>query len=142
VATASAKTVSDRYFRRVRDFPLVPIRTGKHLDEAIRVIDQLLCEDLDSSEQEYLGALSELVYSYENKHEPMPEVGEAEMLRHLIDAKGVTQAQLSRDTGVAGSTISAVLNGDRELSKRHIHIFATYFAVPPSVFLTDRKSSR
>jgi antitoxin component HigA of HigAB toxin-antitoxin module len=55
--------------------------------------------------------LTDIVERYENQTHPMPEVSDAAMLRHLIDACGVTQSKLSADVGISMSTISEVLHG-------------------------------
>ena len=41
----------------------------------------------------------------------------ADMLRHLLDAKGVSQAELHRETGISKSSISEVLSGKKSLSR-------------------------
>jgi HTH-type transcriptional regulator/antitoxin HigA len=56
------------------------------------------------------------------------------MLAHLIEAKGVRQADVARGTGIAISTVSEVLAGKRQLSRRHIEKLATYFHVGASAF--------
>jgi HTH-type transcriptional regulator / antitoxin HigA len=40
---------------------------------------------------------------------PIAPASDADMLRHLMEAKGVTQADVHRDTGQAKSSISEVL---------------------------------
>jgi len=45
------------------------------------------------------------------------------------------QAQLSKRVGIAQSTISAVLNGDRSLTKEQVVKLAKLFNVSPTVFL-------
>jgi HTH-type transcriptional regulator/antitoxin HigA len=55
------------------------------------------------------------------------------MLRHLLDAKGVTQAQLSQEAGIAKSTISEVLAGKKPFSRQMIRKLADYFKVDVSV---------
>ena len=64
----------------------------------------------------------------------MPPVSDAELLRHLVEAKGVSQTEVSRATGIADSTISEVLAGKRSLNRAHIGKLATYFKVSPDVF--------
>ena len=68
---------------------------------------------LDDGEEMYLDALSDLVASYEDEHHAIGPASDADMLRHLMDAKGVTQSQVSQETGIAKSTISEVLAGKR-----------------------------
>jgi HTH-type transcriptional regulator/antitoxin HigA len=58
------------------------------------------------------------------------------MLRHLIEAHDITQARVSEETGIAESTISAILSGKRGLSRNHVVALARYFKVSPAVFIT------
>jgi HTH-type transcriptional regulator/antitoxin HigA len=62
------------------------------------------------------------------------DLTDAEMLAHLIEAKGVGQADEGRATGIAVSTISEMLAGKRQLSRRHIEKLAMYFHVGVSAF--------
>src|SRR2546423_1590137 len=95
----------DSYLDLVLAFPLASIKSEDHLDEAQRVIDRLLAkEKLDDGEETYLDALSNLVAAYEDVHYPIPPTSDAAMLRHLLEAQGITQAQLSRDTAISKST--------------------------------------
>ncbi len=57
----------------------------------------------------------------------------AEMLRHLMEAKGVSQAEVHRETGIAKSTISEVLADRKPFSRKIIRILADYFDVSTSV---------
>jgi HTH-type transcriptional regulator / antitoxin HigA len=130
--------VSASYLRLVRAFPLRPIRTEDELDRAIEVIDSLLDrDDLDPAEADYLDVLGDLVRSYEDEHDPIEDVSDADMLAHLIDAKGVTQADVARGARIAVSTISEVLSGKRTLSRTHIGKLARYFGVDPGTFSFD-----
>jgi HTH-type transcriptional regulator/antitoxin HigA len=54
----------------------------------------------------YFDALSDLVASYEDEHYAIEPASDSDVLRHLMEAKGVTQAQLGRDTRIPKSTIS------------------------------------
>jgi HTH-type transcriptional regulator / antitoxin HigA len=78
--------------------------------------------------------LGNLVERYETEKCPERPVSDAAMLRHLIDARAVSQVEVARATGIANSTISAVLHGNRSLSRDHIGKLAAYFHVDPSVF--------
>nr|MCU0982716.1 hypothetical protein [Pirellulaceae bacterium] len=50
--------------------------------------------DLDEGEQLYLDGLSDLVADYEDEHHAIEPASDADMLRHLMEARGITQAQL------------------------------------------------
>lgn len=125
----------DRYLELVRQFPLRPLRSDADLDAAVAVIDALIDQDeLSAPEQDYLDVLSDLVEAYENEAVPIKPVGDAEMLRFLIEAKGVTQVQAAKDVGIAESTISEVLAGKRKLNRTQIGKLARYFHVEPGAF--------
>ena len=125
----------DRYLDLIQRFPLRPLRTDADLDAAIAVIDSLVDQDERSApEEDYLDVLSDLVEAYEEKTIPIAEPDDAEMLRLLIEAKGVTQAKLAKDTRIAESTISEVLAGKRKLNRKQIGKLSRYFKISPSAF--------
>src|SRR5437867_1417139 len=113
------------YFELVKKFPLTHIHSEEHLDEAQEVIEQLLRQELDRGAEEYLAALTDLVEAYENQHQPIPEVSEAELLRELMRSGGLSQKTLEKEVGIAQSTISAVLTGTRSLTKGQIRKLAS-----------------
>jgi HTH-type transcriptional regulator / antitoxin HigA len=137
VVRASAPPAS--YLALIQQFPLWPIKSEAELDRATAVMNALVDRaDLDRAEEGYLDVLSDLVERYEDKHHPIPtdDLSDAEMLEHLIEAKDVTQAAVARATGIAGSTISEVLAGKRQLTRAQIGKLASYFHVSPAVFMT------
>jgi HTH-type transcriptional regulator / antitoxin HigA len=135
VAKLSTRSLPDSYFRWVRDFPLVHIRDDHHLDVALAVIERMLERDLDRGAQEYLDALTDLVEAYENEHHPIPDASEADVLRELMRSNGLSQARLAKEMRISQSTISAVLNGTRALTKNQVIALARYFRISPAAFL-------
>jgi HTH-type transcriptional regulator / antitoxin HigA len=128
----------DCYLKLVTAFPLASIKSDEQLQTAQRVMDQLLAQgEIKGGEEIYLEALSDLVAAYEEEHYPIEPASDADMLRHLMDAKGVTQAQLSRDTAVPKSTISEILAGKKHFSRQMIRKFADYFRVDASVIAAN-----
>ena len=126
------------YLELVLAFPLASIRSDGHLAEAQKVMDRLLAKgDLDAGEMMYLDALSDLVAAYEDAHHAIEPASDAEMLRHFLEAEGITQAQLSRETGLAKSSISEVLAGKKPLSRQMIRKLAEYFGVDVSVLAAN-----
>lgn len=116
--------------------PLVSIKTDAQLAAASMIVDELLRKrKLRPGEEAYLEALGDLIARYEDEHWSIPAATNAELLAHLLEAKGLTQAELSRDTGISRSTVSEILSGRRSFSKSQIAKLAVYFHVEPGAFL-------
>ena len=127
----------DRYLELVLAFPLASIKSDEHLEVAQEVMDRLLAQgELADGEELYLDALSDLVAAYEDHHHPIAPASDADMLRHLMEAKVVTQAQLSRETGIAKSTHLQVLRQE-SFSRQMIHKLAGYFKVDVSILAAN-----
>jgi HTH-type transcriptional regulator / antitoxin HigA len=125
----------DTYFDLVKTFPLAHIRDDDHLIAAREVMERLLEKNLDEGEDQYLDALTDLIEVYEDDHVKFPDVSEADVLRELMRANGLTQAALAKKVGVTQSTISSVLNGARSLTKDQVIAIAKFFGVAPGAFL-------
>jgi HTH-type transcriptional regulator/antitoxin HigA len=124
----------DAYLELILAFPLSSIRSEKHLHAAQKVMDRLLAKrKLDDGEETYLDALSDLVSVYEDEHHAIEPASDAEMLRHLLEAKGITQARLSLEAGIAKSTISEILAGKKPFSRQVVRKLAEFFKVDVSV---------
>ena len=128
----------DTYLDLMVAFPLASIRSAEHLAAAQAVTDRLLAKgELEDGEEMYLDALSDLVGAYEDEHNPIAPASDADMLCHLMEAKGTTQADLSRSTKIAKSTILEVLAGKKRFSRQMIHRFADYFKVDVAVLASN-----
>ncbi len=101
-------------------------------------MDRLLARGtLNEGEETYLDALSDLVTAYEDEHHTIEPASDADMLRHVMEAKDVSQIQLSRETGLPKSTVSAVLAGKKAFSRQMIRKLADYFKVDVSVLAAN-----
>jgi antitoxin component HigA of HigAB toxin-antitoxin module len=136
-ATRRRPRASASYLALARAYPIHPIRDDGDLDEAVAVVDRLLGrrKRLDAQEQDYLDSLSHEIERYEAAAYPLPAVSGAAMLRHLIEARGATLTEVAAATGIAVSTLAAVLAKKRKLNLAHIGVLAPYFGVQPGVFL-------
>ena len=131
------KTV-DSYFNLVVECPLVSIKSKAQFKDAQAMLDRLLTQGrLDDGEEMYLDALSDLVATYEDLHYSIAPASDADMLRHLMEAKGVNQIELHRQTGIPKSTISEVLAGKKPFSKTLIRTLADFFNVDTSVLASN-----
>ncbi len=137
-----AVVVPDDYLGLIRQLPLWPIESAAVHRRALALANSLLEKKakngkLSRGETGYLSVLIELVENYEKAKYPRQRVGDGEMLSHLIESKGVTQVQVERDTGVAATTISAVIAGRRRLTRGQIGRLSSYFCVAPTAFSFD-----
>ena len=136
--TVRRRKVADSYLELVMECPLASIKTESQLTVAQAMIDRLLTQGkMDDGEEMYLDALSDLVAAYEDVHCPIAPASDADMLRHLMEAKGVTQVELHRGTGIPKSTISEVLAGKKPFSKTLIRTLADFFQVDTSVLASN-----
>ena len=134
--TAVLGDAIDEYVALVRAFPLVSIRDDGHLDEAVAVIHCLLDRtERTPAEEAYLGALTDLVETYEDAHVHIPATSGIDALHYLMEENGLTQADLVPQFGTR-SIVSEVLAGKRPLALSHIRRLAERFGLPAEVFMT------
>jgi len=130
--------VRDDYLDLVLKFPLASLKSKEHFQDAQAVIDGLLARGkLSVGEEMYLDALGDLVAAFEDAHCPIKPASDAHMLRHLMEARGITQAELHRDTGLAKSSISEILAGKKSFSRQMIRKLAGYFKVDVGVLASN-----
>ena len=125
----------DCYLALILKFPLRHLRSDGELTEAILMIDSLIGRgNLETGEQDYLDVLTDIVEKYEADEHPMPKVSDSVMLRHLLDARDMTQTALAKEMGVSDSIISEVLNGKRMLTRSQVQAAAEFFGVNMTLF--------
>jgi HTH-type transcriptional regulator / antitoxin HigA len=134
LATLYGET-QETYLALIRTFPLRPLRSEADLDEATTILDALVVKDtLTAAEADYLAVLSDLVEQYEAEAHPIHPASDAELLEHLLDARGLTPPQVAQETGLDTATLTAVLAGTQPLTHAQIDLLARSFQVSPSVF--------
>jgi HTH-type transcriptional regulator / antitoxin HigA len=90
--------------------------------------------NLSPEEKALAELLAKLIEEYDDRNYPLPEEPPHRILLHLMEQKGLRQADLLPIFG-SRSVASAVLRGKRELSKAHIRKLAEFFKVSPALFL-------
>jgi HTH-type transcriptional regulator/antitoxin HigA len=126
------------YMDLVRAFPLVSIRDDQHLDEAIAVLHRLLeIPERSEGREAYLGALGDLIETYETAHIDIPRSSGLEVLTHLMEASDLKQKDMDFVFGNKAVT-SAVLSGARPIGLTHARRLSERFALPLDVFLATR----
>jgi len=90
--------------------------------------------ELSPEEERLLELLSVLIESYEDEHYPIPELSPNEVLKFLIDERGLKQSDLLHVFGSSGVT-SEVVNGKRSISKAQAKKLAKFFKVSIELFI-------
>ena len=125
----------DRYLELVRAFPLVSIRDDAQLDAAIGQLHSLLAVvERSAGEEEYLGALTDLIETYESQHIHIRQPSGVEMVCHLMEEHGLQQKDMGFAFGNKAVT-SAVLCGARPLGLTAARRLSARFHLPLDVFL-------
>jgi antitoxin component HigA of HigAB toxin-antitoxin module len=120
------------------EFQPRPLRSASAYKKALGQVEQLLKKPrLSNAERDLVETLSTLIEQYEAIDYPTPDVPPTRLLAHLLEAGGVTQAEVCRATGIARSNLSAVLAGRRAISKGNALKLASYFGLPAHVFLEE-----
>jgi HTH-type transcriptional regulator/antitoxin HigA len=125
----------DEFLELVLIHPVRPIHTDEELCDANRMADDLLdrCE-LSEGAKDYLELLTHTIEKYESENVEIDDASDADVLTHLMEARGINQTTVSMKTGIVASTISDVMNGRRKFTREHIGKLAAYFRVAPTVF--------
>ncbi|MGB7443581.1 MAG: helix-turn-helix domain-containing protein [Coleofasciculaceae cyanobacterium] len=122
------------YLELLKTFPPRPINSEEELLATQNIIDSLIDRGtLTADEKDYLNVLGSLVYEYEQKYESMPDIHGVELLKALLDELGLRQKDLVAIFKTE-SIVSAVLNGQRQLTVDHIRKLAEFFHISPATF--------
>lgn len=126
------------YIELIKYFPPTAIVSDHQLKQAHSIIDTLIdCESLTQGQQDYLYLLALAVEDYESRHEPIPDIHGVELLKVLMEERGLKQKDLV-PIFKTESIVSAVFNGNRQLTVRHIAELAKFFNVSPAVFFAEK----
>jgi antitoxin component HigA of HigAB toxin-antitoxin module len=97
--------MADRYLELLIEFKPRPIHSEKALARAYRLIEKLMRKDaLSADEADMLEMLSVLVEQFESRENATPVLSSSELLEHLIEAHGISQSDVARQTQIPRST--------------------------------------
>jgi HTH-type transcriptional regulator/antitoxin HigA len=135
--------MTNTYLQLLQQFPPRPINSEEAFSLTQSVVNQLLDKDkLTQDEEDYLEVLGALIYDYEQQQENIiPDLYGIELLKVLMQEHNLKQKDLVV-VFKTESIVSAVLNGQRQLTTRHIQALAEFFGVSPAVFFPKIASSQ
>lgn len=134
--TIDFKALPKTYTELLKIHMVRPIHDKVAYENALEILDSIAGHKLNAEQEDYFEALSSLVEVYERQHVPEPKVSGLNLLRHLIDANGLTAADLSRLLGRDRSLGVRILNGERQLTVEHIKKLVEHFGVPAQLFIS------
>jgi len=129
-------TLNERSYAELlrRTLPHV-IRTKEEcerLTEELMRLDQR--DDPTLEESELAKLLTVLINDYEERRYPIPKASPQQLLKHLMEARNLTQKDLWRVFGSKGIT-SEVFHGKRSISKAQAKKLAAFFHVNVGLFI-------
>ena len=98
-------------------------------------------ERLTPEEEQLAELLTLLIEDFEARHYQIKAAKPNEVVRELMDANGLKQADLLDVFGTR-SIASEILSGKRDLSKTHIEKLSQRFHVSPEVFFPEAHSPK
>jgi len=137
--TRSIET-KDSYFQLVREFPLRRLKNESEHAAAVAFLTRASLKAQDTKDGgvlDYLDMLAHLIDEYERTAALKVDTRHrtaAEVVRHLIDAGGLTVNRLARELGIGQSNLSEMLSGRREFSKSAIGKLCGRFGLNPQIF--------
>jgi len=113
-----------------------PVRTEKDNERYLQVVGHLmdLGERIAPEQRELLDLLVVLIERFEAERYPLGAASPVEVLRELMEARGMKLADLAALIGSKGVALE-MLSGKRGLSKTNIKRLAAHFRVSPELFL-------
>jgi len=112
-----------------------PIRSDGDYKRAVAQLEQLMELRPSTARSRLIELLATLIERYESRDYPTPDQSPAEVLKHLMNSRGVSAAVLAKATGIPPSTISNILARRRGISKANAVAIGAYFGVSASLFL-------
>src|SRR6185369_11847688 len=125
-----------RYRRLLsRTMPVV-IETEEENARMLTIVEKLMHkgENLSAEEEKLLKLLARLIEDFEQRFYRDRNATPLEVLKHLMEERGIKQSQLWELFGSKGIA-SEVLSGKRGISKTHARALADYFHVPADLFV-------
>lgn len=125
-----------RYKKLLSEAMPVAIETEEENERALAIVERLMDkgEKISAEEEMLLRLLATLIQDFEEKYYEPRDATPLEVLKHLMDARGLKQSDLWDLLGSKG-VASEVLNGKRSISKAQAKRLAEFFRVPADLFI-------
>jgi HTH-type transcriptional regulator/antitoxin HigA len=113
-----------------------PIHDKVDYENVTEISDAMAGHDLTADQEDYFDLLCRLIEDYEKEQGlPAPKVSGLDALRHLLEASGMSAADLARLLDVHRTLGAMILRGERQLTLAHVRALAKRFKVSADLFL-------
>ena len=130
------KNLPSNYEDLVRILPPRPIEDKVGFRNSYEIVETMAGHNLSKDQADYLEALSVFIDIYEERCSDIGKQRSSplEVLKHLLDENGMNASDLGRLLGNRALG-SAILRGERGLSKAHVSKLSKRFNVNANLFL-------
>jgi len=134
-------TATDSYAELLQRYQPRPIKTEAEADRIREVLDSLVdrVEVLSSDERDFMLLLATLIETWEEENVPMPDLPPHQLVKALLEARGLRQQDLVGQVFPSKGIASEVLNGKRKLTYDFVGRLADFFQLPADVFYGNTK---
>jgi HTH-type transcriptional regulator/antitoxin HigA len=125
------------YTALCRAFLPRPVHDAVDYANIAEVIDAMVLwhEDFTGDQTDYFDLLCSLLEEYDAKNVKWPKITPLDMLKHLMEERGMSGADLSRLLGGSRNLGAMILRGERKLTLNHVRTLARHFGVSADLFL-------
>ena len=129
--------MSNTYEELLQEIVPRPVSSERAYNRALKQIEHLMRKPKKTrAEDDMIELLATLVEQYEVRQgHTDPEMSPRDRLAGLLEARQLTQTELSRMANVPRTAINEVLGGKRAISKTNAMRLASFFGVPIEEFL-------
>lgn len=92
-------------------------------------------DGMTKDQDDYFDLLCALISTWEGAHVKWRNLPPLKTLRHLLDERGMTAADLSRSFGLSRPLAAMILRGERSITADHARKFGAHFGVPAGAFI-------
>lgn len=132
--TAAVKFNKAKYRKLVASALPAVVETEAENERLLAIIEPMMSRELTPEEEKLFDLLVKLVEDFEERYYPMGESSPTEMLKFLMEQRGLRQRDIVHLFGSSG-VASEVINGKRAISKNQAKALAEFFRVSPELFI-------
>lgn len=111
------------------------IETEEEYERALELAEHFtFAKNITPEETALYKLLVTLIEVYEAENYPMNEIRPHEVLQHIIEASGISQADLANLIG-SDNEVSAILSGKKPINETQAKALGERFKVSPSLFI-------